>query len=89
MHLVGYLYEDYHNVRSLEHKVRKTKVYWKITTKLINITLKWTKRKMLNSYSFPSDKCWPGADPGFVGPESYTVFGAVFKKKTTEFRIQN
>jgi hypothetical protein len=22
MHLVGYLYEDYHDARSLEHKVR-------------------------------------------------------------------
>jgi len=65
-----------------------------------NVTLKGTKRKMLNSYSFPSDNCWPGADPGFVGPESYTVFGfvgpesytvfgALFKKKNIESRIQN
>jgi hypothetical protein len=23
MHLVGYLYEDYHDARSLEHKVRQ------------------------------------------------------------------
>jgi hypothetical protein len=26
MHLVGYLYEDYHDARSLEHKERKLKV---------------------------------------------------------------
>jgi hypothetical protein len=25
MHLVGYLYEDYHDARSLEHKVKKKK----------------------------------------------------------------
>ena len=26
MHLVGYLYEDYHDARSLEHKVRKMSI---------------------------------------------------------------
>ena len=46
--------------------------------------MKGTKRKMLNSYSFPSDNCWSGADPGFVGTESYTVFWALLRK-----RIQN
>lgn len=56
----------------------------KITTKLTNVTLKWTKRKMLNFYNFPSDNCRPGADPGLVGPGSYTVLGALFKKKNTE-----
>jgi len=24
---------------------------------------------------------WPGADPGFVGPEACKIFGALFKKK--------
>jgi len=24
---------------------------------------------------------WSGADPGFVGPEAYTIFGALFKNK--------
>jgi len=24
---------------------------------------------------------WSGADPDFVGPEAYTIFGAPFKKK--------
>jgi hypothetical protein len=28
-----------------------------------------------------------GADPGFVGPEAYTIFGALFKKK--EHKITN
>ena len=27
---------------------------------------------------------WPGAYPGFVGPEAYTIFGALFKKKNTK-----
>jgi hypothetical protein len=27
MHLVGYLYEDYHDARSLEHKVNKNAVF--------------------------------------------------------------
>jgi len=27
-----------------------------------------------------------GADPGFVGPESYTIFGAFFKKNNTKLR---
>jgi hypothetical protein len=37
MHLVGYLYEDYHDARSLEHKVLKHHIYivhTLITTKL-------------------------------------------------------
>jgi hypothetical protein len=28
-----------------------------------------------------------GADPGFVGPEAYTILGALFKKK--EYKIAN
>jgi hypothetical protein len=24
---------------------------------------------------------WPGSDPGFMGPEAYTIFGALSKKK--------
>jgi hypothetical protein len=28
-----------------------------------------------------------GADPGFVGPEAYTIFGALFKKK--KYKITN
>ena len=32
MHLVDYLYEDYHDARSLEHKVRiKSAVLWNVT----------------------------------------------------------
>jgi hypothetical protein len=27
---------------------------------------------------------WSGADPDFVGPEAYTIFGAPFKKKNTK-----
>jgi hypothetical protein len=27
MHLVGYLYEDYHDARSLEHKVKSYDIY--------------------------------------------------------------
>jgi hypothetical protein len=26
-----------------------------------------------------------GVDPGFVGPEAYIIFGAVFKKKDRKF----
>jgi hypothetical protein len=26
-------------------------------------------------------------DPGFVGPEAYTIFGALFKKKYYEHRV--
>jgi hypothetical protein len=29
--------------------------------------------------------CEAGADPGVVGPEAYTIFGALFKKKNTKF----
>ena len=29
----------------------------------------------------------PGADPGFVGPEAYTIFGAPFKKNNIKLRI--
>ena len=29
-----------------------------------------------------------GEDPGFAGPESYTILGAFFKKKNTKLRIQ-
>jgi hypothetical protein len=38
MHLVGYLYEGYHDVRSLEHKVscqRNNGVLTKVCTKLV------------------------------------------------------
>jgi hypothetical protein len=31
MHLVGYLYEDYHDVRSLQHKVRHILSSWAAT----------------------------------------------------------
>jgi hypothetical protein len=27
-----------------------------------------------------------GADPGFVGPEAYTILRALFKKKDTQLR---
>jgi hypothetical protein len=30
-----------------------------------------------------------GADPGFVGTETYTTFGAIFKKKNTKLQIYN
>jgi hypothetical protein len=30
-----------------------------------------------------------GVDPGFVGPEAYTIFGAFFKKNNTKLQIQN
>jgi hypothetical protein len=30
-----------------------------------------------------------GADPGFVLPEAYTIFGALFKEKNTKLQIQN
>jgi hypothetical protein len=30
-----------------------------------------------------------GADPGFGGPESYTIFGTLFKKKNTKLRMKN
>jgi len=30
-----------------------------------------------------------GADPGFVGPESYTMFGILFKKNNTQSRKQS
>jgi hypothetical protein len=43
---------------------------------------------MLYSYNFPSDNCWPEADPGFVGPESYTVLGALFKKKIQNYEYK-
>ena len=33
--------------------------------------------------------CYSGADPGFVGPEAYKNFEALFKKKNTKLRIQN
>jgi hypothetical protein len=31
----------------------------------------------------------PAADPGFVGPEAYTIFGALFKKNNIKLRIEN
>jgi hypothetical protein len=30
-----------------------------------------------------------GADPGLVGPEAYTIFGILLKKKNTKLQIQN
>jgi hypothetical protein len=30
-----------------------------------------------------------GADPGFVQPEAYTIFGALFEEKNTRLQIQN
>jgi hypothetical protein len=30
-----------------------------------------------------------GEDPGFVGPEAYIIFGALFKKENKKLRIQN
>ena len=30
---------------------------------------------------------YAGADPGFVGPEAYTIFRALFRKK--EYKITN
>jgi hypothetical protein len=39
MHLVGYLYEDFHDARSLEHKV-------KYSLSLVNSTN--AKRKLIN-----------------------------------------
>jgi len=30
-----------------------------------------------------------GVDPGFMGPEAYTIFGALFKKNNTKLQIQN
>jgi len=30
----------------------------------------------------------PGADPRFVGRQAYTIFGALFKKKTTKLRTK-
>jgi len=30
-----------------------------------------------------------GVDPGFVGPEAYTIFGALVKKNNTKLQIQN
>jgi hypothetical protein len=32
---------------------------------------------------------YTGADPRVVGPEAYTIFGALFKKKNTKLRIKN
>jgi hypothetical protein len=34
------------------------------------------------------DRC-KGADPGFVGTEAYTTFGALFKKRNTKLQIYN
>jgi hypothetical protein len=28
-------------------------------------------------------------DPGFVGPEADTIFGAIFEKKNTKLHIKN
>jgi len=30
-----------------------------------------------------------GVDPGLVGPEAYTIFGILLKKKNTKLQIQN
>jgi len=30
-----------------------------------------------------------GVDPGFMGPEAYTIFGALFKKNNKKLQIQN
>jgi hypothetical protein len=30
---------------------------------------------------------WARVDPGFVGPEALTIFGAHFKKKNTKLQI--
>jgi hypothetical protein len=30
-----------------------------------------------------------GVDPGFVGPEAYTILGALFKKNNMKLPIQN
>jgi len=32
--------------------------------------------------------CEAETDPGVVGPETYTIFGALFKKKNTKLWIQ-
>jgi hypothetical protein len=37
-----------------------------------------------NFYDLP-----PGMDPGFVWPEAYTVFGALFMKKNAHLPIKN
>jgi hypothetical protein len=29
---------------------------------------------------------YAGADPGFVGPEAYTILGALFREKNTKLR---
>jgi hypothetical protein len=33
--------------------------------------------------------CSSGADPGFVGPEAYTILGGLFKKKNRKLRLKN
>jgi hypothetical protein len=30
-----------------------------------------------------------GVDTGFLGPEAYTIFGALFKKNNSKLQIQN
>jgi hypothetical protein len=32
---------------------------------------------------------YTGADPGFVGPEAYTIYWALIEKKNTKLQIQN
>jgi hypothetical protein len=39
MHLVGYLHEDYHNARSLEHKVHKKPLLITEPQELIDLVL--------------------------------------------------
>jgi hypothetical protein len=34
MHLVGYLYKDYHDARSLEHKVKRKNIFVVLRTQL-------------------------------------------------------
>jgi hypothetical protein len=33
-------------------------------------------------------RMYPGADPGFVQPQAYIIYGALFKKNNSKLRIQ-
>jgi hypothetical protein len=66
----------------LRYKISCLEVLWKTTKNL---------QRGYQTRPAPCVLCvlCSGAEPGFVGPEAYTVFGTLLKKKNTNSRIQN
>ena len=57
MHLVGYLYEEYHDARSLEHKIRRTQLIRHVYGKS-DLHVNWTSSVILDNKSSGRNSPW-------------------------------